>query len=38
MSEIAATRTPMRDGDVNPWLVLVLVCMAQFMVIPTRRS
>ncbi|MBA3376465.1 MAG: MFS transporter, partial [Actinobacteria bacterium] len=24
---------PERSGHVNPWLVLVLVCMAQFMVI-----
>ena len=33
MSELAATRAPTHDGHVNPWLVLVLVCMAQFMVI-----
>ena len=33
MSELAATRAPAHDHDANPWLVLVLVCMAQFMVI-----
>ena len=33
MSEIAAPRAPTHDGHVNPWLVLVLVCMAQFMVV-----
>ena len=33
MSELAATRAPSHAQDVNPWLVLVLVCMAQFMVI-----
>ena len=34
MSELAAsTRAPTHDGHANPWLVLVLVCMAQFMVI-----
>jgi EmrB/QacA subfamily drug resistance transporter len=33
MSELAATRAPAQDHGVNPWLVLVLVCMAQFMVI-----
>ena len=33
MGELAATRAPTHDGHVNPWLVLVLVCMAQFMVI-----
>jgi EmrB/QacA subfamily drug resistance transporter len=33
MSELAATRAPSHEHDVNPWLVLVLVCMAQFMVI-----
>ena len=33
MSELAATRSPAHDHGVNPWLVLVLVCMAQFMVI-----
>ncbi len=33
MSEIAAPRAPASDHHVNPWLVLVLVCMAQFMVI-----
>ncbi len=33
MSEIAAPRAPASDHPVNPWLVLVLVCMAQFMVI-----
>src|ERR671918_78426 len=33
MSEVAATRAPVHDHHVNPWLVLVLVCMAQFMVI-----
>ena len=29
----AAARAPAHDHHVNPWLVLVLVCMAQFMVI-----
>ena len=33
MSELAATRAPAHEHGVNPWLVLVLVCMAQFMVI-----
>ena len=33
MSELAATRAPAHDHGANPWLVLVLVCMAQFMVI-----
>ena len=33
MSELAAARPGTRDHGVNPWLVLVLVCMAQFMVI-----
>ncbi|HEU5491272.1 MAG TPA: MFS transporter [Gaiellaceae bacterium] len=33
MSEVAAPHTPTHDGHVNPWLVLCLVCMAQFMVI-----
>ena len=33
MSELAATRAPAHDHGVNAWLVLVLVCMAQFMVI-----
>ena len=33
MSEVAATRAPTHDHHVNPWLVLCLVCMAQFMVI-----
>jgi EmrB/QacA subfamily drug resistance transporter len=33
MSELAAARPVTRDHQVNPWLVLVLVCMAQFMVI-----
>jgi EmrB/QacA subfamily drug resistance transporter len=33
MSEVAATRAPIHDHHVNPWLVLCLVCMAQFMVI-----
>ena len=33
MSEHAAPRTAAHGGHVNPWLVLVLVCMAQFMVI-----
>ena len=33
MSELAATRAPTHDHGSNPWLVLVLVCMAQFMVI-----
>ncbi|MBA2424910.1 MAG: MFS transporter [Actinobacteria bacterium] len=32
MSDVAATRS-LSLGHVNPWLVLVLVCMAQFMVI-----
>jgi EmrB/QacA subfamily drug resistance transporter len=32
MSE-AVMRTPAQDHHVNPWLVLCLVCMAQFMVI-----
>ena len=33
MSEAAAMRAPVQDHHVNPWLVLVLVCMAQFMVV-----
>ena len=33
MSEAAAARAPAHDHHVNPWLVLVLVCMAQFMVV-----
>ena len=33
MSELAATRAPAHDHGASPWLVLVLVCMAQFMVI-----
>jgi MFS family permease len=33
MSEVAAARPSVPGHDVNPWLVLVLVCMAQFMVI-----
>jgi EmrB/QacA subfamily drug resistance transporter len=33
MSELAAGRPTARGHGVNPWLVLVLVCMAQFMVI-----
>jgi EmrB/QacA subfamily drug resistance transporter len=33
MSEAAAARAPAHDQHVNPWLVLVLVCMAQFMVV-----
>src|SRR5918994_3584332 len=33
MSELAAPRASTHDGHVNPWLVLCLVCMAQFMVI-----
>jgi EmrB/QacA subfamily drug resistance transporter len=33
MSEAAAVRAPVQDHHVNPWLVLVLVCMAQFMVV-----
>ena len=33
MGEHAATRAPAHDHGANPWLVLVLVCMAQFMVI-----
>ncbi len=32
-SAVAATEAPRADHDVNPWLVLVLVCMAQFMVV-----
>jgi EmrB/QacA subfamily drug resistance transporter len=32
-SEVAAARAPTHDHHVNPWLVLVLVCMAQFMVV-----
>jgi EmrB/QacA subfamily drug resistance transporter len=32
-SEVVAARTPTHDHHVNPWLVLVLVCMAQFMVV-----
>ena len=33
MADIAVGRPAARDHHVNPWLVLVLVCMAQFMVI-----
>jgi EmrB/QacA subfamily drug resistance transporter len=33
MSELAAARSVPRGHGTNPWLVLVLVCMAQFMVI-----
>jgi EmrB/QacA subfamily drug resistance transporter len=33
MTELAASRPVTHDQRVNPWLVLVLVCMAQFMVI-----
>jgi EmrB/QacA subfamily drug resistance transporter len=33
MSEHAVTRPSVHGHGVNPWLVLVLVCMAQFMVI-----
>ena len=33
MAEVAVGRPAARDYHVNPWLVLVLVCMAQFMVI-----
>jgi EmrB/QacA subfamily drug resistance transporter len=33
MSEQATARPTAHGHDVNPWLVLVLVCMAQFMVI-----
>ena len=33
MSEAAIGRPAVRGHHVNPWLVLVLVCMAQFMVI-----
>jgi EmrB/QacA subfamily drug resistance transporter len=33
MTEAVANRAPAHDHHVNPWLVLVLVCMAQFMVI-----
>ena len=32
MSDVAVNRSP-AQGHVNPWLVLALVCMAQFMVI-----
>jgi EmrB/QacA subfamily drug resistance transporter len=32
-SEVVAARAPAHDHHVNPWLVLVLVCMAQFMVV-----
>src|ERR671915_1177602 len=33
MSEVAAGRPTVHGHEVNPWLVLVLVCLAQFMVI-----
>src|SRR6185295_13071395 len=33
MAEVAIGRPAEQDHGVNPWLVLVLVCMAQFMVI-----
>src|ERR671914_1002079 len=33
MSDVAAGRPTVHGHEVNPWLVLVLVCMAQFMVI-----
>src|SRR5688572_5803463 len=33
MSDVAARPAPAHDLHVNPWLVLVLVCLAQFMVI-----
>ncbi|HET6696709.1 MAG TPA: MFS transporter, partial [Gaiellaceae bacterium] len=33
MTEVAAGRPQVHGHDVNRWLVLVLVCMAQFMVI-----
>jgi EmrB/QacA subfamily drug resistance transporter len=36
MSDVAVNRSPASrsaSGDVSPWLVLVLVCMAQFMVV-----
>ena len=33
MSDVAARRPSVHGHAVNPWLVLVLVCMAQFMVI-----
>jgi EmrB/QacA subfamily drug resistance transporter len=33
MSEAAVMRAPAHDHHFNPWLVLVLVCMAQFMVV-----
>jgi EmrB/QacA subfamily drug resistance transporter len=33
MADLAVGRPAARDHHVNPWLVLVLVCMAQFMVI-----
>jgi EmrB/QacA subfamily drug resistance transporter len=33
MSDVAAGRPSVHGHEVNPWLVLVLVCMAQFMVV-----
>ena len=33
MAEVAVRRPSVHGHEVNPWLVLVLVCMAQFMVI-----
>src|SRR5207342_2431316 len=33
MADLAVSRPATRGHGVNPWLVLVLVCMAQFMVI-----
>ena len=33
MTDVAVSRPATRDHGINPWLVLVLVCMAQFMVI-----
>jgi predicted MFS family arabinose efflux permease len=32
-SEVGAARAPTHGHHVNPWLVLVLVCMAQFIVV-----
>jgi hypothetical protein len=33
MADVAIERPAAQGHHVNPWLVLVLVCMAQFMVI-----
>jgi len=33
MTDVAVSRPAAHDRGINPWLVLVLVCMAQFMVI-----